>query len=68
MLEQQPTTTYKFTFHHQNHSVFTGTIKATSLINRDKIMLNLLYTRFRRKLELDSKYGTVIFEEVENAN
>lgn len=64
MLEQQEVITYKFTFKHTNHSVFTGTIKAFSIENRDAIMLNLLHERFRRKLELSSVYGKVEFVEV----
>ena len=64
MLEQQEVITYKFTFKHTNHSVFTGTIKATSIDNRDAIMLNLLFNRYRRKLPLTSQYGSVEFEKV----
>lgn len=64
MLEQQPTTTYKFTFKHQNHSVFRGEIVATSIENRDQQMLNLLFNRYRRKLPLKSVYGVVNFEEI----
>lgn len=64
MLEQQEVITYKFTFKHTNHSVFTGTIKATSIDNRDTQMLSLLSQRYRRNIGLDSRYGKVIFEEV----
>lgn len=65
MLEQQPTTTYKFTFKHTNHSVFRGEIVATSVDNRDAQMLSLLSQRYRRNIPLDGKYGTVVFEIVE---
>lgn len=68
MLEQQATTTYKFTFKHQNHSVFRGEIVATSIENRDQQMLSLLSQRYRRNIPLNSVYGNVVFEEVENAN
>ena len=61
---QQETKTYKFSYKHINHSLFTGTIVATSEENRDKQMRNLLFARFRRKLELDSIYGKVMFVEV----
>lgn len=64
MLEQQEVKVYKFTFKHSNHSVFTGTIKATSIDNRDAQMLNLLFNRYRRKLPLKSVYGVVNFEEI----
>lgn len=64
MLEQQEVITYKFTFKHTNHSVFTGTIKATSIDNRDTQMLSLLSQRYRRNIGLDSRYGKVIFEEI----
>jgi hypothetical protein len=57
-------TEWRFEYKHSNHAVFTGVIKAVSEKNRDAIMLNLLYSRFRRKLELSSKYGNVIFEEI----
>jgi hypothetical protein len=64
MLEQQEVKVYKFTFKHTNHSVFTGTIKATSIDNRDTQMLSLLSQRYRRNIGLDSRYGKVVFEEV----
>lgn len=64
MLEQQEVKVYKFTFKHSNHSVFTGTIKATSIDNRDTQMLSLLSQRYRRNIGLDSRYGKVIFEEI----
>lgn len=67
MLEQQ-TTTYKFTFSHINHSTFRGEIVATSIENRDQQMLSLLSQRYRRNIPLNSVYGNVVFEEVENAN
>lgn len=57
----QETTTYKFTYKHVNHSVFTGTIKAVSIVNRDTQMMSLLYNRYRRHLTLDG----VVFEVVE---
>ena len=64
MLEQQEVKVYKFTFKHVNHSTFTGTIKATSIDNRDTQMLSLLLNRYRRKLPLKSVYGVVNFEEI----
>lgn len=64
MLEQQEVTTYKFTFKHTNHSVFTGIIKATSIDNRDTQILSLLSQRYRRNIGLDSRYGKVVFEEI----
>lgn len=60
----QQTKTYKFSYRHINHSLFTGTIVAFSEKNKIAQMLNLLYKRYRRKLELDSIYGRVVFEEV----
>jgi|JI71714B2RNA_FD_contig_31_3833019_length_4098_multi_6_in_0_out_0_7 hypothetical protein len=53
-------TTYKFTYKHYNHSVFKGEIVAHNEEHRDKLMLNLLYSRYRRKLSLDG----VVFVEV----
>ena len=64
MSQQLETKTYKFTFKHQNHSVFRGEIVATSIVNRDTIMLSLLSQRYRRNIPLDSIYGKVEFEEV----
>lgn len=63
-MQEQETKTYKFTFKHQNHSVFRGEIVATSIVNRDTIMLSLLSQRYRRNIPLDSIYGKVEFEEV----
>lgn len=63
MLEVE-TTTYKFTYHHSSHSVFRGEIIATSIENRDTIMLSLLSQRFRRNLPLSGVHGTVQFVEV----
>lgn len=63
-MEQLEIKEYQFTFKHINRSVYRGTIKATSITNRDKIMLNLLFSRYRRKLPLKSIYGVVNFEEI----
>lgn len=57
---EQVVTEYKFTYHHRNHSVFKGVIKATSTKNLHTQMLSLLYNRYRRHLTLDG----VVFEEV----
>lgn len=65
MLEQQEVKVYKFTFKHTNHSVFTGTIKATSIENLHTQALSLLSQRFRRNLPLDGIHGKMVFTLVE---
>lgn len=60
----QIVTIWKFEYVSTNHSVFRGTIKAISIENRDAIMLNLLFNRYRRKLPLVSRQGSVKFEKV----